>query len=119
MKLTGKQIINGTFVAKGSDTFNSTNAKLNTPLDTDFTEASDEELGYAAQVASEAFTKYRKTSHASRAAFLRNIAEEIEKLGDELIETASIETALTADRLKGERQRAINQLNAFAKFIET
>lgn len=119
MKLTGKQIINGNFVARGSDTFNSMNAKLNTPLDIAFTEASDEELSHAAQVASEAFTHYRKTSHANRAAFLRNIAEEIEKLGDELIETASIETALTPDRLKGERARTINQLNAFAKFIET
>jgi NADP-dependent aldehyde dehydrogenase len=119
MKLTGKQIINGNFAARGTDTFNSMNATLNTPLDTAFTEATDEELGQAAQVASEAFIQYRKISHADRAAFLRNIASEIEKLGDELIETASMETALTADRLKGERQRTINQLNAFAKFIET
>ena len=95
------------------------NATLNTPLDTAFTEATDEELGQAAQTAFEAFVQYRKTSHATRADFLRNIASEIEKLGDELIEIGSKETALTADRLKGERQRTINQLNAFAKFIET
>ncbi len=118
MKLTGKQIINGTFVAGGSDTFNSVNANLNTPLETVFTEATDEELGNAAEVALDAFKTFRNTSHTLRAAFLRNIAGEIEGLGEELIETASTETALTHDRLKGERQRTINQLNAFAKFIE-
>jgi len=118
MKLTGKQIINGNFVAGGSDTFNSVNANLNTPLDTVFTEATDEELGNAAEAALDAFKTFRNTSHTSRAAFLRNIASEIEGLGDELIETASTETALSHDRLKGERQRTINQLNAFAKFIE-
>jgi alpha-ketoglutaric semialdehyde dehydrogenase len=119
MKLTGKQIINGTFVARGTDTFNSLNATLNTPLETVFTEATDEELSNAADVALEAFKIYRNVSHTQRAAFLRNIAAEIEALGDELIETGSIETALTHDRLKGERQRTINQLNAFANFIET
>jgi 2,5-dioxopentanoate dehydrogenase len=118
MKLTGKQIINGTFVAGGTDTFNSLNATSNTPLETVFTEATDEELGKAANVALEAFNIYKNVSHSQRAAFLRNIAGEIEGLGDELIEIGSIETALTHDRLKGERQRTINQLNAFANFIE-
>lgn len=118
MKLTGKQIIDGTFVGRGTDTFTSVNATLNTPLETEFIEATDEELGNAADVALEAFKKYRNTSHVTRAAFLRNIASEIELLGDELIETASVETALPHERLKGERQRTINQLNAFAKFIE-
>ncbi|HEX6890680.1 MAG TPA: aldehyde dehydrogenase (NADP(+)), partial [Chryseolinea sp.] len=79
----------------------------------------DEELGYAADVALKAFKIYRNVSHSQRALFLRNIASEIEALGDELIETCSTETALTHDRLKGERQRTINQLNAFANFIET
>lgn len=119
MKLTGKQIINGNFVAGGTDTFNSVNASSNKPLDTEFTEATDEELNNAAEVALEAFKKYRHASHSQRAFFLRNIAKEIEALGDELIEIASIETALSADRLKGERQRTVNQLNAFANFIET
>src|SRR5688572_29072541 len=105
MNLTGKQIINGTFVAGGSDTFNSVNANLNTPLDTVFTKATEEELGNAAEVALDAFKTLPNTSHKSRAAFLRNIASEIEGLGDELIETASTETALNHDRLKGERQR--------------
>jgi len=118
MKLTGKQIINGTFVAGGSDTFNSVNATLNTPLDWVFTEATDVELGNAADVALDAFKTYRNSNSTIRAAFIRNIAGEIEGLGDELIEIASTETALSHDRLKGERQRTINQLNAFAKFIE-
>ena len=35
--------------------------------------------------------------------FLRAIASEIESLGEELIDRASAETALDADRLRGER----------------
>jgi len=65
MKLTGKQIINGNFVAGGSDTFNSVNANLNTPLDTVFTEATDEELGNAAEAALDAFKTFRNTSCVS------------------------------------------------------
>src|SRR5262245_41626599 len=118
MKLTGKQIINGTFVAGGTDTFNSLNATLNTPLETVFTEARDEALGKAVEVALEEFKIYKNINHSQRAAFLRNIAIEIEGLGDELIEIGSIETALPPERLKGERGRTINQLNAFANFIE-
>src|SRR6185436_2082171 len=48
------------------------------------------------------------------AAFLDQIAEEIVGLGDSLIKTACEETALTADRLNGERTRTVNQLRLFA-----
>ena len=118
MNITGKQIINGNYVAAGNEIFNSMNASLNLPLDATFFEATDEEVNLAVSSAYHAFNIYRHVGHSSRATFLKTIASEIAGLGDELIETASAETGLGTDRLKGERQRTINQLNAFAKFIE-
>src|ERR1700730_13126384 len=53
-----------------------------------------------------------------RATFLRQIAEQIEMLGDELIQVCQEESKLTVDRLRGERVRTINQLVMFADLIE-
>jgi alpha-ketoglutaric semialdehyde dehydrogenase len=53
-----------------------------------------------------------------RATFLRRIAEQIEMLGDELIQVCHEESKLTVDRLRGERVRTINQLVMFADLIE-
>lgn len=111
-------MINGSYVAEGNDTFNSMNASLGIPRDIIFFEATDEEVNDAVNSAYYAFKIYKHTSHSARAAFLKTIASEIEALGEDLIETASTETGLGTDRLKGERQRTINQLLAFAKFIE-
>lgn len=118
MNITGKQIINGTYVAEGKVTFTSFNVTLGQPIDTVFFEATDEEIDYAVSSAFHAFKTYHNTPHAERSAFLRTIAAEIEALGDPLLETASSETGLGLERLKGERQRTMNQLNAFAKYIE-
>ena len=118
MTITGKHIINGSYTAEGKENFTGINAATGASLDTPFFEATDEEINYACASAHYAFNSYRHSTHAERAAFLKTISTEIEALGDRLIETASIETGLGPDRLKGERQRTINQLNAFAKFIE-
>jgi 2,5-dioxopentanoate dehydrogenase len=53
-----------------------------------------------------------------RAAFLRRIGAGIDALGDELIQVCHEETRLSADRLRGERLRTINQLAMFANLIE-
>ena len=47
MTITGKQIINGTYVAEGKDTFNSFNVLQGKPIETLFAEATDEEVDYA------------------------------------------------------------------------
>jgi 2,5-dioxopentanoate dehydrogenase len=61
---------------------------------------------------------FRAPAPASRAKFLRQIAAEVNALGDELIQVCHEETALDADRLRGERARTINQLAMFAELIE-
>jgi 2,5-dioxopentanoate dehydrogenase len=66
----------------------------------------------------EAFKKYRKVSGKNKATFLRAIAEEIEGLGMELIQTAMQETNLPEGRLLGERGRTMGQLKMFADLLE-
>ena len=61
---------------------------------------------------------FRPSGAKERATFLRRIAEQIEMLGDELIQVCHEESKLTVDRLRGERVRTINQLVMFADLIE-
>ncbi|MBB6611571.1 aldehyde dehydrogenase (NADP(+)) [Pontibacter sp. Tf4] len=68
--------------------------------------------------AAQAFEVYKKTTPAQRAQLLRTIAEEIEALGDTLLETASRESNLPLARLTGERGRTCNQLRLFADVVE-
>jgi 2,5-dioxopentanoate dehydrogenase len=67
---------------------------------------------------SQAHKAYRHTSGKQKAAFLRAIAEEIEALGDILIQTASRESNLPIARFMGERGRTTGQLRMFADYVE-
>ncbi|MGC3944276.1 MAG: aldehyde dehydrogenase (NADP(+)) [Chryseolinea sp.] len=118
MNLTGKQLIRGSQRATGKETFASVHAATGSDMDHTFYEATDEEINDAVEAAVDAFGVYGKLPHTSRAKFLRTIAQEIEQLGEMLLETASSETGLGLERLRGERGRTMNQLNAFASFIE-
>lgn len=66
------------------------------------------------QNAHDAYLIYRKSSLLDRKKLLYTIAEEIENLGDALIETASKETNLPHVRFVGERLRTCNQLRFYA-----
>ncbi|MDZ7878593.1 MAG: aldehyde dehydrogenase (NADP(+)) [Saprospiraceae bacterium] len=65
-----------------------------------------------------AFKTYRSYSGKQKAAFLRQIAVEIESLSDVLIQTASRESNLPIARLTGERGRTTGQLRLFADYVE-
>ncbi len=82
-------------------------------------DATIDEINIAAAEAWQAFFIYRKLSLKQRADFMRSIANEIEVIGEELIETAMIETNLPAARLRSERARTIFQLNNYAAFCES
>ena len=66
----------------------------------------------------QAFKKYSLKSGKQKATFLRAIADEIEALGDVLIETASRESNLPTARFMGERGRTTGQLRMFANYVE-
>lgn len=69
------------------------------------------------QNSNEAFKKYQQHSLMERSNFLNAIAEEIELLGDTLLETASQESNLPIARFQGERARTCGQLRMFAEML--
>jgi len=64
-----------------------------------------------------AFLQYRQIPAAKRAEFLIAIAQQIEALGDALLQTAAAETHLPIARLTGERGRTVGQLTMFAQML--
>lgn len=117
MELHGKNIIAGNATAAGAKTFQGLNPASGENLEPLFYEATEVEIDDALKSAEEAFETYRRQPAERIAGFLTKIAEEIEALGDELIQRAAAETGLAADRLTGERGRTVNQLRMFAELI--
>ncbi len=64
-----------------------------------------------------AFDTYSKLTASKRAEFLETIANNIEALGDELLNVANKETNLPLPRLTGERGRTCFQLRMFATML--
>ncbi|WP_439558449.1 aldehyde dehydrogenase (NADP(+)) [Dyadobacter sp.] len=68
--------------------------------------------------AQEAFVTINKSSIQSRVALMRAVADEIEALGPELIQTAKEESNLPEARLTGEKGRTIFQWRSYADALE-
>lgn len=117
MKLTGKNIIGLKQSGKGQRTFTGTTAKAVADAPA-FKIAAPSEVEAAMQKAHEAFQIYRHFTGQQKAKFLRAIAEEIEKVGDALIEAAMTEAGLPEGRIRGERGRTVGQLRLFADHVE-
>jgi alpha-ketoglutaric semialdehyde dehydrogenase len=60
---------------------------------------------------------YRSPGPEVLSAFLERIGEEIIAVGEKLISICAEETALSVDRLVGERARTVNQLKMFANLV--
>ncbi|BBN81755.1 2,5-dioxovalerate dehydrogenase [Pseudoalteromonas sp. A25] len=119
MQISGASYIAGQWcIAEGANKFFGFSPKLNQPLSSPIYEATEQMLGQAVSAAEQAFIDYRQTSPAERATFLYAIADEIEALGEQLLEVTHQETNLPFARLQGERGRTINQLRAFAQSLE-
>lgn len=76
------------------------------------------EIESAMERAYQAFLKYRSMSGKEKALFVRAIAEELELLGDAVIEIAMREAHLPYERLVGERGRTCFQLRHVADTLE-
>ena len=116
--ITGKNYIGHQLRASGSKTFKTFNPLLNIENQWEIIEASQDEVNQAAQLGAEAFKVYSKISGAKKAAFLRAIADEIEALGDTLLNIYLAESGLPKGRALGERGRTLGQLRAFANHVE-
>jgi NADP-dependent aldehyde dehydrogenase len=83
-----------------------------------FAQATGAQVDEACKAARRDFRAYSGTSRADRAAFLREIATQMDVLGDEITQAGTAETGLPAARLEGERGRTTGQLKMFADLIE-
>ncbi|QYK52912.1 MAG: aldehyde dehydrogenase (NADP(+)) [Fimbriimonadaceae bacterium] len=116
--LLGSQLIGSKPSRKGDSAFRAVNPETGKDIHPEFMSATEEEVNQAVDKAVSISRKFQLKSGKSRAAFLRRIAEEIELLGEELIERAVQETGLPSARIAGERARTCGQLRMFADVAE-
>lgn len=117
MTLTGKMLIGQQLLGGTRDVIRAINPATDAPLEPAYAGGSGEHVEQACALAWAAFDRYRETSLAQRAQFLETIAENIEALGDALIERAAAETGLPVPRIQGERGRTCAQLRTFARTV--
>jgi NADP-dependent aldehyde dehydrogenase len=116
--ITGKNYIGNLLSSVGKVTFKTFNPKENKENDVVFSEASSDEIEMAVALASEAFKVFRSISGVKKSEFLNEIANGLEALGDELIQTYCLESGLPEGRAIGERGRTIFQLRSFANLVK-
>ncbi|MCP2052846.1 UNVERIFIED_ORG: NADP-dependent aldehyde dehydrogenase [Pseudomonas fluorescens] len=117
MTLTGKMLIGQHAILGHRQAIQAINPATDLPLAPAYLGGDGEHVEQACALAWAAFDTYRDTSLAARAAFLETIADNIEALGDELIERAMAETGLPRARIQGERGRTCGQLRTFARTV--
>lgn len=115
--IEGKNIIGFQSFDGGDVVLKAHEAATNKELPERFIAATSDEVDQTVKLAAAASTEFAQTAPENRAQFLEAIAEEIEGIGDLLIERASIESGLPAARLTGERGRTCNQLRLFAEVV--
>lgn len=118
VNLIGTSIIGSERGSETAATFRAFNPQTGEAVGPDFHSATIDELNRAAKLADAARIPFGNTSAGTRAKFLCAIADNIEALGDTLIERASLETALPNARFVGERGRTCGQLRMFADLLD-
>lgn len=113
----GKSFINGERVSSGEKLLESYNASNNKPNGYKFYQSTVAEVDQAVNSAYNALNDYSSLSLETRATFLETLGQEIGLLGDDFIEVVCNETGLEQGRIRGEKQRVINQLNLFASTV--
>lgn len=82
-----------------------------------FLTATEHEVNSALEKAQQAFPVYQNIPVSLRAEFLREVADNIEALGDMLVRRVMQESALAEARVRSERARTTGQLRMFADLI--
>ena len=103
--------------AEGASYTQGFNPSTGEALDGNFQRATPNEVNRAVDQAGMAYNIYGKVSGKKKAVFLNAIADEIENLGDELIERCCTESGLPKVRIQGERARTTGQLRMFATLV--
>ena len=117
-ELTGRSIIGSVSGAGTEKAFRAFNPQTGESVEPSFYSATLDELNRAVELADEARLPFGNLPGRERAKFLRAVADNIEALGDALIERASLETGLPNARFVGERGRTCSQLRMFADLLD-
>ena len=116
--LTGRSIIGSQAGGGGEPSIFGINPATGESLQPGYAAVSESELDQAAELAADAFEVFGKSTGAARAAFLREIANNIEAIGDDLAKRAPQETGLPEGRIRMETGRTCGQLRLFASVAE-
>ena len=117
--ITGDILVGADALEGSGKTFRATDPSTGEVIEPAFAFAGEAEVDRAARLAADAFDRFRDAPLETRARFLETIADEIEALGDALIERAHRETGLSKRRIGAERTRTTNQLRLFAKVVRS
>ncbi|WNJ18446.1 aldehyde dehydrogenase (NADP(+)) [Pontibacter sp. G13] len=115
--ITGASFLAGEWIMPAGETFSSFDPKEEVKFG-QFGSCGPDEVQSAVHAAAEAFQVTRTWTGKEVATFLRQVAQEIEALGEVLLQTADRETGLGIPRLTGERGRTCSQIRAFADLAE-
>lgn len=116
--ITGESCI-GYSKVKGSKSFKSFNAASNTENQWTFYQVDHSSIDWAVKKATTAFHSYASIPDVQKAEFLEEIAQQIELLGEELLEVYCLESSLSLDRAKAELTRTLYQLRSFAALLRS
>ncbi|MFI1190022.1 aldehyde dehydrogenase (NADP(+)) [Streptomyces californicus] len=114
---TGSSLLAGREVPGAGDAWYAVAAATGEQFGAPYRDASAAQVAEAARLAAADARAYRALSAERRAAFLDACAEEIEALGEALLELAARESGLPLARLTGERGRTCGQLRLFADLV--
>ncbi|WP_310962082.1 aldehyde dehydrogenase (NADP(+)) [Nocardioides terrisoli] len=115
--LTGAMFIGADRVHGTEGSVNGVDPRTGERLEPAYGQAGLAQVQQAARLAGAAHPVYRETDPQQRAAFLERIAENIDALGDTLVDRVQQETGIVEPRVRGEMARTINQLRLFAKLV--
>lgn len=118
MTLTGQSFIGSQRGAVSGTPIQALNPATGELLDPVYYSASAPEIDKAVRLATQAFPIFAATSGKAKGALLRNIADRLDAIQQQLAERANLETALPMPRLLGEVSRTTGQLRMFASVVE-
>lgn len=115
--MTGENFIGYTRSAEGSIIFQTVDPSEGVFLPTDFYCANEDEADRAVKLATDAFDLFSATSLIQRASFLEEVANEIDSLGETLLERYCLESGLDRTRALTERARTLAQLRMMSESL--
>jgi NADP-dependent aldehyde dehydrogenase len=117
VQLTGAMFLGAERVTGSNGTVHGIDPRTGDQLEPAYGLGNGDDVARAAALAAEAFGVYRETAPKERAAFLEQVADNIDALGDDLVAQVQLETGIVEPRVRGELARTTNQLRLFATVV--